>query len=367
MALIDSYDVSTASAPTNLTREQVAQRITDLSWRDTPFMGMIGRDSHTNQFFEWSCDRLAEPDTSNRVIDGSTAPTPAVRAAIRLGNNGQISQKTVSTSTRLEASNNVGNESLQRQITMRTEELQRDMEAMLLENIANQQDTGNGGVEGITAGLEAWLDAAVADAGGADKSPLPFADASGELTLSTALGGWSKRTGTVLDTVDYGALTTAGAGSFQDLKDVLNALWQLNVKATKIMSRPKVIEGLSAFMFTSSAQIATLVRDRNEMGAAQAQASVNQMISDHGVVVDFVPNVFQQLSGDGSPDCSTLFALDPMYLSLSWQGGGLRTKELPASGLFRSVQIHGDYGLCVKNPDAIGAILCINEDLAWTA
>ena len=365
MATLEAIDVAAAAAPSNLNREQVLQNIVDISNFPTPFREMIGTTSHTNPFFEWSCDRLAAPDTTNVVIDGSAATTPDGDPAVRMGNHAQISQKTVGTSTRFETLSNVGNESLARQVQKKTYELQRDIEAMLLLNNSNVADTGTGGVAGETAGLEAWLDDD--DVTDTPKSPATVIDASGELTLSTDIGGWTNRSGNIVKSITYTALTTPGAGSFADLKDILNALWQLGADPTKVMSIPKVIEKLSAFMFTSSAQIASLVRDRNEMGAAQAQAAVNTILTDHGLVVDLVANRLMQLSGDGSPDCATLFAFDPQYLSVSYAGGGIRSKELPVSGLSRSVQLHADYGLCVMNPETLGAIICLDEDLAWTA
>lgn len=364
MANMEQVDIRTA--PSNLNREKVLQNITDISHFPTPFMDMVGRDSHDNPFFEWPCDRLAAA-AANRVIDGSASTTPDTdgNAAVRLGNHGQISQKTIATSTRVEASNTIGGEGLARQVQKSTWELQRDMEMMLLENNINVVDTGTGGAAGETAGLETWLDDN--DVTDTAKSPATVIDASGELTLSTAIGGWTNRTGNILRVLNYGDLTTPVAVSFASVKNVLNALYNLGANPTVLMSIPKVIEKLSAFMFTSSAQISSLVRDKNEMGAAQAQAAVNTIITDHGIVVDLVSNRLMALSGDGSPDCATLFALDPSYLSVSYQGGGIRTKELPASGLFRSIQIHSDYGLCVKNPDTLGGIICLDEDLAATA
>jgi len=364
MAQLEQVDVRTA--PSNLNREDVLQQIVDISAVPLPFMDMVGRRSHTNTFFEWSADRLADPDTTNAVIDGSTAPAATSAPAVRLGNHGQISQKTVGTSTRLEASNNVGNESLARQIQKATQELQRDMEAILLSNQANQADTGTGGVAGLTAGLEAWVDdETIEQTTGNTKSPQCFVDLS---TGGIGIGGWTNRTGNIIPAVDYSAVTAVNALTFSSIKDVLDALYQLGTTTpSKLLARPAVIRKLSEFMFTSSAQISTLVRDRNESGAAQAQASVNTLISDYGFVVDFVPNRLMQASGDGSPASDTMFVLDPQFVQVSMQGGGIRSKELPVSGLARAVQIHCDYGLQVSNPDALGAIFGIDSTAAVAA
>lgn len=374
MAILDSYDVATASAPSNLNREQVYNAIVDISKIPLPFQDAVGRSSHTNTFFEWSADRLADPDTTNAVVDGSDAPSPEVSPAIRVGNYGQISQKTVSTSTRLEAANNVGSESLARQIAKATNELQRDMEAILLLNQANRQDTGGKtGTAGLTAGLEAWLDPNVWNStvisSPVAKSPSPLID--GASAGSVSFGGWSNKTGNIIDTIDYTGLTTAGALSFADLQTVVNALYELgggDSGRLVLMARPAVVEAISDFMFTSTAKIAAPVKDVGRAGGTpQMVAATNSWLSNHGIVIDMVPNRLMQQSGDGTPNCDTVFIMDPSYISVSYQGGGIRTKELPASGLFRSVQIHADYGLCVKNADTLGAVVAIDPTAAVTA
>jgi hypothetical protein len=363
MATLEAVDVATAAAPSNLTREDVLQNIVDVSEFALPFTSRIGRSSHTNAFFEWPVDRLAAA-ANNRVIDGSASTTPDSDPAIRMGNHSQISQKTVGTSTRLEASNNIGNESLARQTAKKVKELWRDMELMLLQNNANVADSGTGGAAGETAGLEAFLDDA--NVLNVTKSPQCFIDlGTGGIT---SIGGWTNRTGAIIPAINYTAYSAVTALTFSSIGDVLDALYQLGAdNPSVLMARPAVIKRLSAFMFGSTAQIATLQRDKGEMGPAQAQASVNSLISDYGIIVDFVPNRIMGQSGDGSPDSDTVFIFDPDYISLSFMGGGIRVKELPADGLFMKTQIHSDYGLRVENPDALGGILGVNDGLAVIA
>jgi hypothetical protein len=368
MPQLDQVDIRTA--PQNLNREQVLQRIVDISEIPLPLMSRIGRDTHTNPFFEWPVDRLQAPDTTNVVADGSTAPAPTNNVAYRVGNHSQISQKTVGTSTRLETLNTVGNEGLARQVQKATQELQRDMEAMLLLNQINVLDGGAGGTAGRTAGLEAWLDLDEVD-GSTVKSPASvFATTGTGVGGTLAVGGWSERTGNILDLVDYTSLTALGALSFGDVKDMLNALYQLGANPTVLMGRPNIIKALSSFMFDSTAQIATLQRNEQGSGSATAVASTNTIITDFGIVVDMVDNRLMQQtdSSAGTPPLSdTLFAFDPSYLSVSMAGGGIRSKELPVSGLGRAIQIHADYGLCVKNQEAVGAILALDDTAAAEA
>ena len=361
MAILEQVDIRTA--PSNLNRESVLQEIVDISLIPLPFQSRIGTMSHTNAFFEWSADRLADPDITNVVIDGDDAGAADNDPAVRLGNHAQISEKRPGVSTRADTSNNIGNEGLARQIKKKTQELQRDMEAMLLLNNANVADTGVGGAAGETAGLEAWLDDETVNSVTKDTNCIITSASAGTI----AGAGWTNRTGQIIPAMTY-TTVTAAAASFADLKAMLNALWGLGADPTVIMSRPKVIEALSAFMFTSSAQIAAPVKDVGMKAApTQAMGAVNSMVTDHGLVVDFVPNRLMQLSDAGNSDSSTLFAFDPAYLGVSYQGGGIKSKEMPEAGRRRSVMLTADYGLCVKNPDMLGAMLGIDETAAWTA
>jgi hypothetical protein len=366
MATLRQVDIRTV--PSNLNREDVMQQIVDVSRIPLPFQSLVGMDSHTNQFFEWACDRLQAPSLTNRVLDGSVATTPESRPAVRLGNNAQISQKTIGTTFRVDSSNNVGNEGLARQISMRTQELDQDIDAMLLQNVANRADDGS--LTGVTAGLEAWLDRNLIQAG-ASVAKLPQ---TVQLTTGTGVagtityGGWTARTGTVIPAVAYGSFTTAGALSFAQLKTVLNGLYQLGCDPTKIMAVPDIIARLSSFMFTSTAQIATPIRDANEANTGtRAQSSFNSMISDFGIVVDFIPNRLQPASGDGTPVADTLFVFDPSYIKVSWQGGGIKSQQLGQAGLSKAVQVYGDYGLKVTNPDSVGGILGLSRSAAVVA
>jgi hypothetical protein len=369
--ILKQVDIRTV--PSNLNLEQVMQEIVDISRIPLPFQSMVGTTSHSNQFFEWSCDRLAAPSLTNRVVDGSTAPTAVTTPAVRLGNNSQISSKTVATSIRANSSNNVGNEGLARQLSRRTQELDQDIDAMLLQNIANVADDGASNA-GVTAGLETWFDLKLAMSGAPLKSTIT-SNATVALTTGTGVAGsvvikgWSSRAGFLLPILDYTLMTATGALSFSQLKSVLNGLYALGANPTKIMGVPDLISRLSQFMFTSTAQIATPILNVDAASNGfRAQSAVNSMVSDFGIVVDFVPNRLQPNSGDGAPTPSaTLFVFDPSYLQVSWQGGGIKTQELATTGLSKSIQMYGDYGLVVKNPDALGGIVGLTPTAAVVA
>jgi len=360
MAQLDQVDVRTA--PTNLQRENVMQQIIDISDVGTPFLSLIGRESHDNPFSEWLNDRLADPDTTNAIADGETAPAPANKRAVRLGNHAQISQKTVGTSTRFESSNLAGSQKLAKQISDATMELWRDMDAIATLNQANVVDLGAGSTAGLTAGLEAWVDdETIEETTGNTKSPQCFDDLT---TGGIGIGGWTNRTGLLIPAVDYTSVTALGALSFAGVMDVLDAVYQLGSSPTKLFSRVTPMRRLSAYMFTSSAQIAALIRNADEIAAAEAINAVNKIVTDNGVIVDMVSSrlMAQTDSSAGTPPVSdTMFAFDPSKLAISFQGGGIRAKNLPVSGLGEATMIHADWMLKVMAPDALGAIFGINE------
>ena len=254
MAQLEGVDVATAAAPSNLNREDVLQNITDISRIPLPFIDSIGRSSHSNPFFEWACDRLRDP-ADNAVIDGALDPTDASDPAVRMGNHAQIAQETVGTSTRFETLNNVGNESLARQVQKATQQVWRDVERAVLLNNANVADTGTGGAAGETAGLEAWVDDETVKE--VTKSPQCYKDLS---TGGITIGGWTNRTGNIIPAVVYSAVTDHEPLEFSAVKDVMDALYQLGNNPTKIMARPAVIRLLSSFMFTSHSFSITIKR-----------------------------------------------------------------------------------------------------------
>ena len=366
MAQLEQVDVRTA--PLNTQREQIMQNIVDVSRIPLPFLDLIGRETHDNPFYEWLCDRLAAPDVTNAVIDGSDAPAATGARAIRLGNSGQIFLKAVGTSTRFEASNIAGNLKLAQNIQKKTQENWRDINARLLYNSPNVADTGTGGVAGQTAGLECWVDPDEASETGTLKAPLPYDDVS---TGGIAIGGWSNRTGTVVPAVNYASVTALGALSFAGVMDVLAALYGLGTNPSVLLARPTVLRRLSSYMFTSGAQIASLIRNADEVAAAKAINAVNTIVTDNGVVVDFVSDRLMQQTdasaGTGVTVSDTLFAFDPSFIKFSTQGGGMRVRELPHNGLGRKSMIWCDGGLTVTNPDALGAVFGINDATAAVA
>jgi hypothetical protein len=145
----ETYDVSTI-------REDLAPALASISPTETIFMSTIGTRNVDNTYFEWSEVDLAAA-ASNRQIEGdvglsNTAPTNAVRK----GNYTQISAKVVEVSSTNQAVNGVADaQTVAKQVAYKLSEMKRDMEKMLLDNVA--ASAGASGTARQTAGLPAFL------------------------------------------------------------------------------------------------------------------------------------------------------------------------------------------------------------------
>ncbi len=370
-AALDAYDLSQVSLG-GIINEDVMQTIFDISQIPLPFTSRVGSGSHSNAHFEWTLDRLQAPDTSNAVIDGSEGRsnqdvTPTYG---RVGNDSQISTKTIHTSVRAQESDTIGfRNRLAYGLVMRGNELRRDVEAMALLNNANVVDTGAGGVAGETAGLEAWvadedeLGDTIYDATGGN--PSQYRDMS---TGGIGIGGWPNQSGGIIPAVNYSGVTAAGALSEEAVRDVVEALYLRGFGTEKgytLMARPSVIRRLSEFFFSSSARVGTLVQEMpDSTDPRTANGAVNLFRTDFGVL-EFVPNRLMQQSGDGSPSTDTVFIFDPSMVEISYLHG-YRTYPLAKTGLLDKREIAVDWGLRVKNWTAVGAIFGVDASAAVT-
>lgn len=150
--------------------EDLQNAYTMLSPTECPFQQAIGSGSCDATYFEWPVVELNAVDATNRVIEGEDAPaTDAPTNGRRLGNYTQISDKKVIVSHTSEASSAAA-DNLQRiakQMTFKMKELKRDVEVMLLQNIA--ASAGASGTARVAAGFPAFLKTNTSfGAGGAD-------------------------------------------------------------------------------------------------------------------------------------------------------------------------------------------------------
>lgn len=350
-ANLDGADLAAVNLG-GLINEDLMQQIFDISDIPLPFTDRIASGSHDNAAPSWTMDRLADPDLTNAVVDGDDAGADESAVGIRVNQQSQISQKTLRVSTRAQDSSTVQfSNSLAYQVLMRGNEARRDVEAIMLSVQASVADDG-ALVPGKSAGLGAWIvDTTI------------FGDAAGLADRGAlgADGGW-------LDTATDGlvAIPTAGttrALSVSTIQDVAQALWKLGGNPTVLMARPEVIRPLSTFMFTDAANISTLLRDKNEDGAAQAQMSVNVLITDFGVTLSMIPNRLQQVA---FTDNDNVYIMDTSFALQSFLTGW-NTAPIARTGTADNRQVTADWTLKILNWEGFGVVADIDATAAVVA
>ena len=323
-----------------LVREDVMNKIHDISDIPLPFSDMIGSDTIDNSYAEWTIDRLAEPDTNNAKVDGQDASGNDTKGGARVGNQSQISTKEVIVTQRANNSDVIGRANeLAYQIMERQKELRRDREAIMLTSQGSQADDGNT-TPGKMGGLGAWLTTHTnRGAGGAD-------------------GGFSSGVVSAPTAGDTRAL------AFSTVQDIAGEIWEGGGNPACIMSVPKVIRNLSRFMFTDSAQIATLTSETTQSREQSvAKGAVNVLVTDYGITLEMKPNRLQQAE-DATPGATnaTLYFIDAEYVT---QGmlQGYQVAELAKTGLADKREMSVDGTLKVLNEEAHGLIADIDYEL----
>jgi len=347
-ANLDSADLK-AVARDGLIREDVMNKIWDISKIPLPLTDMIGSGAAKNEYKGWTKDELAAPDPTNAVVDGSDATGNDTKTGERVGNHHQISDKVVRVSYRADASDTIGRaKELSYQLTRRQQELRRDVEAITMLNQASVEDNGDA-VPGKVGGLPTWL-------------------ASNTVNLTTPVGYDTATGKTVVPTA-----TAAGiALTEKAVRDVVEEIFLEGGDPTVMMSVPGVIRKFSEYLFTSSARVASLMSDQGKSSEkATALGSVNVFVTDFGTL-RLVPNRLQlkydALYADPSLTAAyaDVFILDPSYLQHCFLQG-YRTDKLAKTGLAENRQMSVDWSLIVNTEKAHGVIASVDPTLAVTA
>ena len=337
MALV-THTALKAAPRGGLVPEDVMAKIWDISKIPLPLQDLLGDDSHSNEYAEWTKDKLAAPNTANAVVDGSDAPADNNALGTRVGNHSQISVKVISASTRARDGKTLNMGDVYAYQSMRRQqELKRDIDAIALSNQASVAD--NGTVAGKAGGLDAWLTTNTNNG------------------ATGANGGFQAGTGLVTAATPG----TARALSEAAIRNVAQSVYEQGGNPTVLMARPGVIRKLSAYMFTASAQIATLSSDVGQSkGASVAKGSVNVFVTDFGVVLEMVPNRLQPTT---AANTSSVFLIDPEYAALSWLSRP-QIVSLAKTGLADKGELFADWTLKVMSEEAHGVIRAIDETAA---
>lgn len=353
----DYLDVSDLKAVLagGLVREDVLDSIFDISDVPTVFLDMIGTDSFTNSYSEWTEDRLAAPVLTNRRVSGSdvasTDNDATVANAKRVGNHAQISTKEVMVTERGQNVDTIGrSDEMGYQTAQRLQELRRDVEGICTSiGQASVQDDG-ATVAGQSATLGSWI------------------TTNKNLGAGGAVPGF--QTGTKLVTAQ-----TAGeerALSFDTMiGPMIEAVYLLGGNPTVLMSVPGATKRLAKFLFTTP-YAAAPTANINGSGAGVAQVSqgyIDTFKTDFGTLMQIVPNRLQQtyasIGADPDPQVANVYGLDPRF----WKLGllyGWKVEPLAKLGLSHRKMLHVDWMLKAFLERANFLIADIDPTLAVT-
>jgi len=310
-------------------REDLSDIIYNISPEETPFMSGIGKGSCKNTYFEWQTDALVAP-ADNRKIEGDDPDALAVVEPPRLGNNTQISEKTVQTSGTAESVDWAGRKSSQAyQLAKRAKEIKRDMEFMLLSDDVKSE--GAAGTARATAGYQAWMGTDSADTSNA-------IDGGGLGVVNTSLNG-------AFPTGD--AVPAAGAGGALDSLDEINLciqrIWELGGNPDTIMCSGAHKVALSEL---GSSVVAGLRTQTGTSGPATAINAVDVLVTDFGTF-KLVPNRFC--------DPSVVYIIDFDMWSIDYLRP-FKTETLAKTGDSVKQMMIAEYGLRSKNSHGSGMV-----------
>lgn len=341
----DSVDLKALLAG-GLVREDVMDKIWDISRIPLPFTERVMEDVATNDYTEWTKDELPAPDVGNAVVSGADAATNNAQGGTRVGNYCQNSVKLVEVTERAQNTDQVGraNEAAY-QIMMRQQDLRRDVEAMALLNNASVADDNNT-VAGEAGGFDSWIETNIdaAEAG-------------------AAVGGFN--TGTKIVDAHTDA-TTAVAGTEARLSALIELAYNNNANPTVMMSTPAVTKRLAKQLLASGLVATPTANVRGDGGKVEqtSQGFLNVMVTDFGFTMEIVPNRLQQ---DYNTDtAASLLGIDPQFVSIAFLKR-YATRPLAKLGLSERSQISVDWTVKVYQEKAHFNYRDIDEDAAWTA
>lgn len=144
-----TYDVTT-------NREDLADQVYRIAPADTPFMSAVPRVKATAVLHEWSTQALGSINTANARLEGDALTRAASTAPARKQNYCQISSKDATVTGTQRATNPAGiDDMMAYQMSLKSLELRKDMEAILLGNTG--QNAGNTTTARTLRSFNAWI------------------------------------------------------------------------------------------------------------------------------------------------------------------------------------------------------------------
>ena len=167
-----TYDVTT-------NREDLADQVYRIAPADTPFMTAVPRVKATAVLHEWSTQALSSINTTNARFEGDALTRASSTAPARKQNYCQISSRDATVTGTERAVNPAGiDDMMAYQMSLKSLELRKDMEAILLGN--QGQNAGNTTTARTLRSLNAWISgngsrSSATTGGGADSTGATYA------------------------------------------------------------------------------------------------------------------------------------------------------------------------------------------------
>jgi hypothetical protein len=137
-------------------REDLAPVIYNISPKDVPMTGSIGKGKAQAVYHEWQIDALAAPGTNAQIEGDDITSFDAVTPTTRPGNRTQILRKTLIVSKTQDAVQKAGRKrDFTYELVKKTNELKRDLEFAITQN--SPVVVGGTGTARQMRGFEAWI------------------------------------------------------------------------------------------------------------------------------------------------------------------------------------------------------------------
>lgn len=303
---VATYDVTT-------NREDLTDAIYRIDPEDTPFMNSIPRVKASAVLHEWSTQELSAVNTTNARLEGDALSRSASTTPARKQNYCQISSRDATVTGTQRAVNPAGiDDMMAYQMSLKSVELRKDMEAILLGNTG--QSAGNTTTARTLRSFNAWMS-----------------------------GNGSRGTNGADSTAATAAATDGTAGDLRAfsedmLKDAIKDAYEDGGKPTKVFVGPFNKQKFSTFTGRTTA------RENVSVGTVQGSASV--YASDFGDLM-VIPNRTQR--------GRDVFVVDPTKVAVAYLRS-FEPQELGRVGDAITRDIISEYSLEMRHPDAHAGI-----------
>ena len=306
--IIDSYDIVGI-------REQLAEKITDISPEETPFYSKSGKTKASNTFVEWQTDTLRAA-AANAHIEGDTTTAAARATTTRLGNYTQIVKEAAIVSGTDEALNKAGRgREMIKEVIKMGKECKLDIERHAFTNQARV--SGSGTLARQMASVQSFI----------------------ATNANVGAGAGAAPTGDGTDTRTAG---TARAFEQTMLNDGMQDAWDAGGKPDTLYASPTKVTAIAGFTGSNN--------QRNTVDRRELSFAVDVYMTSFGTV-EIQPSRY---TGD-----SAIYGME----SDKWEFAVARafnTKALPADGDFEKEQVLTELTLCAKAENANFGIYDLN-------